>query len=426
MSIVSIASGKNPDAMVHTALDLLGGLDQFISGKSALIKPNLGPWIPQIIPKYVNQWATTKPAIVVALIKELNNIGIKDITVADGAFLDLDATTQLEESGMRARVEEAGGKVLNLDHGPHRRVKVTDNLALEIAEPVLNTDNLINVPVMKTHIQTKLTLGIKNLKGVVSPASKRAMHRGDLERSLAQLCNTLKPKLTVIDGLIGMEGLGPAVFGKPKTPNLIIAGEDSVAVDAVTASIMGHDPNTIDHIVIAHELGLGEINLDNVKIHGIPLKEANHPFEPAQLGIHNMVKELGMDKIRYFGTIGGFQSECTGCMDTLLNALIALNSDVESLRTPVDIVIGSRDLPEKIGNNVLLYGRCQAKNKDQGTWLSECPPSIRDTYSTIAKMSLSRTEYLFALIKRLFKGTNVNPLPHWDQYKHISFPSRLS
>jgi hypothetical protein len=323
---------------------------------------------------------------------------------------------------MRAMVEEVGGKVLNLDNGPHRRVKVADNLALEIAESVLKTDNLINVPVMKTHVQTKLTLGIKNLKGVVSPASKRVMHRGDLERSLAQLCNELKPKLTVIDGLIGMEGFGPAVFGKPKTPNLIIAGKDSVAVDAVTASIMGHDPNTIDHIVIAQELGLGEINPDNVEIRGTPLSEASHPFEPAQLGVHNVVKELGMDKIHYFGTIGAAQSECTGCIDTLLNALIALNSDVESLRTPTDLVIGSRDLPENVGNNVLLYGRCQAKNKDHGTWLSECPPSIRDTYSTIAKMSLSRTEYLFALIKRLFKGTNVNPLPHWDQYKHISFP----
>jgi uncharacterized protein (DUF362 family) len=327
MSIISITSGKDPDAMVPTALDLLGGLDQFISGKSALIKPNLGPWVSQIIPKYVNQWATTKPAIVVALIKELKNIGIKDI----------------EESGMRAMVEEAGGKVLNLDNGPHRRVKVSDNLALEIAESVLNTDNLINVPVMKTHVQTKLTLGIKNLKGVVSPASKRVMHRGDLERSLALLCNVLKPKLTVIDGLIGMEGFGPAVFGKPKTPNLIIAGEDSVAVDAVTASIMGHDPNTIDHIVIAQELGLGEINPDNVEIRGTPLREATHPFEPAQLGVHNVVKELGMDKIRYFGTIGAAQSECTGCIDTLLNALIALNSDVESLRTPTDIVIGSRE-----------------------------------------------------------------------------------
>lgn len=422
MSIVSIASGKDPDTMVHTALDLLGGLDQFISGKSVLIKPNLGPWIPQIIPKYVNQWATTKPAIVVALIKELKDIGIEDITVADGAFLDLDATAQFEESGMRTRVEEAGGKVINLDHGPHRRVKVADNLALEIAESVLNTDNLINVPVMKTHIQTKLTLGIKNLKGVVSPASKRVMHRGDLERSLAHLCNVLKPKLTVIDGLIGMEGSGPAVFGKPKTPNLIIAGRDSVAVDTVTASIMGHDPNTIEHIVIAHELELGEINPDNVEIRGTPLIDARHPFEPAQLGVHNIVKELGMDKIRYFGTIGAAHSECTGCIDTLLNALIALNSDVESLRTPVDIVMGSRDLPENVGNNVLLYGRCQAKNKEQGTWLSECPPSIRDTYSAIAKMSLSRTEYLFALIKRLFKGTKVNPLPQWDQYKHISFP----
>lgn len=422
MSIVSIASGKDVIKMVSSALELLGGLDQFISGKSALIKPNLGPWIPKIIPKYVNQWATTDPKIVVALIKELYTIGIDDISVADGAFLDLDATAQLEESGMRAMVEAEGGKVIDLDQSNYIRVKVADNLALEIAEPVLNTDNLINVPVMKTHVQTKLTLGIKNLKGVVSKASKRVMHRGDLERSLALLCKSLKPKLTIVDGLVGMEGLGPAVFGKPTTPGLLIAGIDSVAVDAVTALVMGHDPNTIEHIVIANELGLGEINPKNIEIRGKPLKEAIHPFEPAQLGVHNVVKELGMDEIRYFGIEGAAKSECTGCVDTFLNALIALNSDVETLRKPLDIVSGSLDLPRNLGDNVLLYGRCQVKNKDKGTWLSECPPTIRDTYSTIAKMTLSRTEYMFALIKRLFKGTKVNPLPHWEHYKHITFP----
>jgi uncharacterized protein (DUF362 family) len=422
MTNVSITSGKDPEKMVSTSLELLGGLEQFISGKTALIKPNLGPWVPKIIPKYVNQWATTNPTIVVALIKELNKIGINDVSVADGAFLDLDTTAQLEESDMRTLVEAAGGHVIDLDQSNPVRVKVAEKMALEIAEPVLQTDNLINVPVMKTHIQTKLTLGIKNLKGVVSKASKRVMHRGDLERSLALLCQTLKPKLTLIDGTVGMEGFGPAVFGKPTVPGLLVAGSDSVAVDAVTASIMGHDPKTIDHIVIASELGLGEIELNNITIKGLSLKEALHPFEPAQLGVHNIIKELEMEEIRYFGTEGAAHSECTGCIDTLLNALVALKSDVKGLKKSVDVVIGSRDLPENIGNNVLLYGRCQAKNKNEGTWLSDCPPSIRDTYSALAKMTLSSTEYMFALIKRLFKGTNVNPLPHWEQYKHVTFP----
>jgi uncharacterized protein (DUF362 family) len=422
MTAVSITSGNDPEKMVSTSLERLGGLEQFVSGNSALIKPNLGPWIPQIIPKYVNQWATTNPIIVGALIKELQRIGIEDIAVADGAFLDLDATAQLDESGMRTVVEAAGGRVIDLDQGNHVRVKVADTLALEIAEPVLKTDNLINVPVMKTHVQTKLTLGIKNLKGVVSKASKRVMHRGDLERSLALLCQALKPKLTLVDGLLGMEGLGPAVFGKPTVPGLLVAGCDPVAVDAVTATIMGHDPYTIDHIVIANQLGLGEIDIKNITIHGLPLQEAIHPFEPAQVGVHNIVQELGLEGIRYFGADGAATSECTGCIDTLLNALIALKSDVKGLKRPLDIVIGSRDLPENIGENLLLYGRCQAKNQNKGTWLSECPPSIRDTYSAVAKMTLSRTEYLFALIKRLYKGTKVNPLPHWEQYKDIAFP----
>lgn len=374
---VSIVSGKDPENMVKNALNYIGGLDKFVSGDEAFIKPNLGSWITTGVPNYVNRWATTKPEIIVGIIKELNKIGINHITVGDGSFLDQDMTVQLEDSGMKEKVEDAGGKVIDLDRSGHERVEVSDDLTLEIAEPVLSTNNLINVPVMKTHIQTKLTLGIKNLKGVVSKSSKRAMHRGDLEKYLALLCKTIRPKLTIVDGLVGMEGLGPAVFGKPKNPGLIVAGIDPVAVDTVTAKIMGHDPKKIEHITLSNELGIGISEMEEINLFGEPIGKSIHPFEPAQLGVKNIIKQLDIDEIRYFGTEGAAESECTGCINTLLNTLLALKSDVGSLETPLDIIIGTRVLPEDIGTNALFYGNCQAKKQKPGGMVIWLPTKVK-------------------------------------------------
>ena len=133
-----------------------------------------------------------------------------------------------------------------------------------------------------------------------------------------------------------------------------------------------------------------------------------------------MVDLLEMGDLMYFGwTPSHFGSECTGCIDTVMNAMVALRDDVATLQRPLDIVIGSRDLPDDLGNNVLLYGNCQAKNRDSGVWLSGCPPGLKDSYTTIAGMTLSRMTYVWALIKRLIKGNKVKPLPQWKQYEEM-------
>ena len=422
--VVSVVRGEEPDKMVREALDLLGGLENIVSGKNALIKPNLGVWSTtgKNTPKWLNRSMTTKPEIVVALIKELKQIGIEDVSVAEGTILDEDATNQFKDSGMKEMVESVGGRVIDLDREDHTKVKI-ENLMLEIGESVLNTDNLINVPVMKTHVNTKLTLGIKNLKGVVSKASKRTMHRGDLERSIALLLKAVRPKLTIVDGIIGIEGLGPGSWGKPIKPRLLIAGTDPVAVDAITATTMGHDPREIEHIRIAWEMGLGEIDLDKIEIRGVSLREAKHPFEPSPLGAHNIVKMLGVEGIGYFGwTPGAVGSECSGCLNILTGVLWAFRDDVAAPQRPLDIVIGPRDLPNEIGDNVLLYGNCQARNRNKGVWLPGCPPNRVNTYTAIGKMTLSKTTYTWTLLKRLFKGYKVKPLPHWERCKQTTSP----
>ncbi len=127
-----------------------------------------------------------------------------------------------------------------------------------------------------------------------------------------------------------------------------------------------------------------------------------------------------MEGIRYFGwEPGDERSECSGCIDTLYGALWALSSDVATLQKSLDIVIGPRDFPNDVGNNILLYGNCQAKNGARGVWLRGCPPTYRNAYFAIAKMTLSKPCYMWALTKRLFKGNKCRPLPEWEGYRAV-------
>ncbi len=420
MSIVAIVRGEDYEEMVREALGLLGGLNNIISGKGALIKPNLGIWGTKGIPRWINRMITTKPELVAALIKVLKEAGLSDIAVGDGAVLDMDSSKQLVKSGFKKVVEATGGRVIDLDREGHYKIECGEKLTLEISKPVIETENLINVPVIKTHGFTKVTLGMKNLKGVISKKSKKAMHRRNLEHSIALLCSAVRPKLTIVDALIGLEGLGPSVWGKPVKLGLLIAGTDPVSADAIAANIMGQEPRDVEHIKIAWELGLGEIEMDKIEVRGVPLNEASHPFEPAQLGFHHALQRIGTNGVRYFGwKPGDPSSECSGCIDTLFGGLWALFSDVSKLQKPLDIVIGHRDIPIEAGDNVLLYGSCQTKNRANGTWVRGCPPTILNAYMSIAKMALSRSTFTLALTKRLLKGYQIKHLPEWDDYREI-------
>jgi uncharacterized protein (DUF362 family) len=421
-AVVSVTQGGPVGEMIKDALDLLGGAATLIRGNRILIKPNLGPWSVGNIPKHVNQWATTKVETVAALVKQLIDSGVAEVTVADGGFIGYDVTAQFKESGMKQAVEKAGGKVFDLDRGEFEKRKLTDDTTVEISKKVIDADFIINMPIMKTHMWTKVSLGIKNLKGVISSNSKRDFHRKDVGRLLALLCRELKPQLTIVDGLVGYEGLGPIVFGNPKKVGIIIAGTDPVSVDAVAAAVMGYDAREIDYIRFANEIGLGEIDLDKIEIRGTELERVKQSFEPSPLGAYHMVDMLGIDGLRYFGwEPGDVTSECSGCIGNIGAALAALRSDTDRIDRDIDIVVGPRDLPQDVGKNLLLYGSCQARHKDRGTFLPGCPPDIKKTYGTIAKLSMNKKKYMTSLTKRIFKGQKIKPLESWEKYKDVHY-----
>jgi uncharacterized protein (DUF362 family) len=133
---------------------------------------------------------------------------------------------------------------------------------------------IISVPKLKIHRLATVTLGIKNMMGAL--ASKGSMHNGRLSENIADLASVLKPSLTVIDGIIA--GEGHETSGNPVKMDLVIAGADPVAVDAVGAAVMGIQPTEVKHLVLAERKGLGTCRLENIEVVGEPIEKVRRKF----------------------------------------------------------------------------------------------------------------------------------------------------
>jgi uncharacterized protein (DUF362 family) len=142
---------------------------------------------------------------------------------------------------------------------------------MAISRTVLDSEFLINLPVLKTHHQARVSLGLKNLKGCLSMKSKMEFHRRGLDHMIAMLNTQLKPKLTVIDGIYAMEN-GPTALGTAHRMDLIIAGKDNLSCDVVGSMVLGVEPSSVGHLrefasIVGRSTDLAEIDVkgENIK-----------------------------------------------------------------------------------------------------------------------------------------------------------------
>ncbi len=128
-------------------------------------------------------------------------------------------------------------------------------------------DVVINVPIAKVHNATELTLGCKNLMGTV--LDRGAWHRSDLEQCIADFVAEFPPDLVVLDAVRILLTNGPKGPGRTEDKGLVVAGTDSVAVDAYGATLFGRRADQVRHLKLAHEMGVGEIDLERVSIRNV-------------------------------------------------------------------------------------------------------------------------------------------------------------
>jgi len=250
------------------ALELIGGLGPFASGREVLIKVNMcvaaGPEV----------GATCDPDVAAALIDECYRRGATKVGVADGSAVDMEEVLRLNP--IREVAATHGAEFIDLDEEPHLRVRVRDGLAVDgyiLSQRALEAEALINLAKLKTHGGAGVTLTMKNLMGCILGGGSfdgRAYHWCDFSdrhkvhtigfhRALVDLNTLLHPALNIIDGFIAQEGNSP-FHGERVDMHLFIAGEDRVAVDATGCRAMGIEPQAIGHIRLAAERRLGDLN----------------------------------------------------------------------------------------------------------------------------------------------------------------------
>jgi len=298
---------------MRNAIDLLGGLTNFIKpGSRVLVKPNL------LMSKPPEFGITTHPEILKSAIHLLKEINCK-IVVGDGPSVWGQYIENVDEvyevTGIKKVCQDEDVRLVNFDK---RRMR--DKFPLTVA--LDECDYLISLPKFKTHEFTLITGAIKNLFGLVSGTYKTELHKNHFEpaqfaKILVDIYQEVKPALTIIDGVLAMEGDGPATSGKTRQLNLLLAGSDCVALDTVMAKIMGIDNYEVLTTTEAAARGLGENEIKRIKIEGEDIDKLNiRPFILPKNSIKltsmpAFLKKLFKSLIRYYPY--SLRLKCTRC-----------------------------------------------------------------------------------------------------------------
>ena len=253
------ARGDDPAANVRRALAALGGMERFVRrGEVVLLKPNVG-W--DRIPA---QAANTDPEVVAEVVRQAKGAGARKVIVADISCND--PRRCFTRSGIREAAEKAGAEVLDGSRLRMVPAGLTGAASgLEVIEPLLGADRVINLPVAKHHGLSRVTLGMKNWFGVLGQGRNR-LHQ-DIDRCIAELGATFRPTLTVIDATRVLLASGPqgGSLSDVKALGAVAVGTDPVLLDAWGARQLGVDPKTLGFIGEAERRALGKGDATLVK-----------------------------------------------------------------------------------------------------------------------------------------------------------------
>ncbi len=263
---LAAARGASPAAITRAAVEALGGMERFCQpGYDVIIKPNIC-----VSYNSFEYAATTNPEVVATLVEMCLAAGADRVRVMDFPFGGTPEAAY-RTSGIAAAVEAAGGEMEIMKSLKYRDVDIPTGRDLKqctIYGDALEADLLINVPIAKHHNLARLTLGMKNLMGLI--ADRPAMHRNFRQR-LPDLASVVMPALTVIDAVRILVDHGPTGgnLDDVRLMNTVIASHDIVAADAYATGLFGLTPQDVAHIVGGAEMGLGTMDLASVDVREI-------------------------------------------------------------------------------------------------------------------------------------------------------------
>jgi len=352
------ATYRSAERQIKAALRLLDYRPQH---KKILLKPNLVT-IPRWLPLGgIPRSAITDVRFIEALLRIFDG---HEITIADGALATTDTNEVLEKSGIATLAREYGAQVVNLDQAERFETHwAYGTLRLPV---LLQTHEYINVPKLKTHVQAGVTLGCKNQKGLLTSADKIRFHRKlDLHDGIRALADLVQPALTIVDGIIGLDGPGPTL-GRSRRAHLIVAGRDMRAVDVACCDLISMPLERVHHL------------------NRVPYRAVGCTIEETRLRF-NAPTEMVIANVHIHSVPG----TCSRCLQSMHDGLAAfwlspyhvLRGMWSCILNRTDVITGQdKKIPPTARGRLICYGDCARKLADKHDlqWIPGCPPSARE------------------------------------------------
>lgn len=306
---------ENVEAALKKAVDLLGGIGSFIKpGSKALLKPNL------LSARAPDEGVTTHPEIIRAVGRLVRAAGANPLIGDSPASCIFSPEQVYEATGVKRIAEEEGFELVKFDN-------VTQINNFPISKYARDCDYIISIPKLKTHGLMTVTCAVKNLFGVVIGLFKTECHKLApnpvvFAKTLIDVLQIAKPTLTIVDAVVAMEGDGPS-NGNLRNLNLVIAGNDAVAVDAVISHMIGLEPEDIPTTKEANTRGLGEADLEKIEILGEDLSNIRiKDFKLPKSADAILIKKIPNSFLRQFAKLIRWKpavdrKTCTRCRECI-------------------------------------------------------------------------------------------------------------
>lgn len=331
-----------------------------------LLKPNI------VAAGELFEHAHTRPELVEGVLGALRDrdAGMTELAVGERCAITIPTRYAFEQGGFEPVFARTGAKKICFEEVPQVEVPLTHEGRLRdyvfTPEPVAKADFFVNCPKFKAHPWTTVTFSMKNYIGIQDDRHRLIDHDHALNRKVADLQYIVQPQLVVIDAIIAGEGrmLTPI----PRNLNLVIVGNNQVAVDAVACMIIGLDPRSVEHIRLAHERGFGPVDLEHIRLEGdVSLEDAKARAQGFQVGLVRVEKYFeGTSISAYAGPPPKGSTDdycwggCPGVMEEVIEVLRLYDEQCDRKLPKIHLVFGKYEGPLDIsyGEKVVFVGDC--------------------------------------------------------------------
>lgn len=273
------------------------------------LKPNL------VVPGPASNGAVTHPEVTEGVILFLRDFGVKNIKIIESSWIGDSTKKAFKFCGYEDLSAKYKVPLIDLKTDKTRKMSHS-GYEIAVCKEALDTDFLINLPVLKAHCQTRLTCCMKNLKGCIPDGEKRRFHTLGIHKPVAVLNKLIKTGYCVVDGICG--DLTFEEGGNPVVANRIIAGRDPLLIDSYCAELIGYRPNDVEYLIFGEKIGVGKFYTQDVEV--------------VEQGAGNKPK-VDVSRVRSaerYNNLINEDAACSACYCALIHALHRLHGRVKS------------------------------------------------------------------------------------------------